>query len=59
MASTKTPACVSPWAPGTYTLMNARGRLFLDLSGDNVRSVIGFPLHGGTNQQVGIFDLLR
>lgn len=47
------PRTSSPnvWTPGTYVLLNARSGTALDLSGADHRSVIGWPMHGGPNQQ--------
>lgn len=40
------------WAPGVYSLANARGGTVMDLSGADNKSVIGYPAHDGKNQQV-------
>ncbi|KAI0755612.1 ricin B lectin domain-containing protein [Fomes fomentarius] len=47
------PRTSSPnvWTPGTYVLLNARSGTALDLSGADHRTVIGWPMHGGPNQQ--------
>ncbi|KAI1793770.1 hypothetical protein LXA43DRAFT_205483 [Ganoderma leucocontextum] len=40
------------FAPGTYYfLSNARGGTVMDLSGADSTSIIGYPKHGGPNQQ--------
>ncbi|OBZ72955.1 hypothetical protein A0H81_06821 [Grifola frondosa] len=41
----------SGWIPGTYVLINARSGTALDLQIGDQRSLIGFPMHGGPNQQ--------
>jgi len=35
----------------TFTITNAKAGSAIDLSAADNRSIIGFPLHGGTNQQ--------
>ncbi|RDB22017.1 hypothetical protein Hypma_010816 [Hypsizygus marmoreus] len=35
----------------TYKITNAKSGTVVDLSGQDNRSIIGFPSHGGTNQQ--------
>ena len=47
------PRALSPpvFAPGTYVLLNARGGTAMDLSGADHKTVIGYPMHGGPNQQ--------
>ncbi|KAF9489934.1 hypothetical protein BDN71DRAFT_1511727 [Pleurotus eryngii] len=37
--------------PGVYLLNNQKGGTAADLSGGDRRSLIGFPVHSGTNQQ--------
>lgn len=39
------------WPPGTYSLVNARTNTAADLSGGDYKSIIGYSLHGGENQQ--------
>ncbi|KAI1793775.1 ricin B lectin domain-containing protein [Ganoderma leucocontextum] len=39
------------WTPGTYVLINARNKSVADLSAQDHDTVIGYPLHGGPNQQ--------
>ncbi len=39
------------WTPGTYSLINARSNTAADLSGADYKSIIGYSLHGGENQQ--------
>ncbi|KAI0697195.1 ricin B lectin domain-containing protein [Cerioporus squamosus] len=57
-ASDATAVAISPrastppvWAPGTYVLLNARGGTAVDLSGADNKTIIGYPMHGGPNQQ--------
>lgn len=40
------------WRPSVYSLVNMQSGTGLDLSGADDRSLIGFPLHNGKNQQV-------
>jgi hypothetical protein len=40
------------WRPGVYSLVNVKSGTVIDLSGADDRSIIGFPSHGGKNQQV-------
>lgn len=40
------------WKPGVYSLVNVQSGTVLDLSGGDDKSLIGFPAHGGKNQQV-------
>lgn len=40
------------WKPGVYSLVNAKSGTSVDLSGGDGKSIIGFPSHGGKNQQV-------
>lgn len=42
------------WAPGTYVLLNARSGTAVDMSGMDNKTLIGYPMHGGPNQQVRI-----
>ncbi|KAI1793771.1 hypothetical protein LXA43DRAFT_1059765 [Ganoderma leucocontextum] len=43
---------VKAFSPGTcYVLLNARGGTAMDLSGADNTSIIGYPMHGGANQQ--------
>lgn len=51
------PKCAK-WKPGIYSLVNAQSGTVMDLSGADNQSVIGFPLHKGTNQQVCMIFLL-
>ncbi|KAI0370736.1 hypothetical protein BV20DRAFT_943443 [Pilatotrama ljubarskyi] len=39
------------WTPGTYVLLNARGGTAVDMSGADNKTLIGWPMHGGPNQQ--------
>ncbi|GJE99691.1 RICIN domain-containing protein [Phanerochaete sordida] len=39
------------WSPGVYSLVNAKSGTAADLSGGDGRSIIGYPLHSGKNQQ--------
>ncbi|KAI0668230.1 hypothetical protein C8Q78DRAFT_980638 [Trametes maxima] len=39
------------WAPGTYVLLNARSGTAVDMSGMDNKTLIGYPMHGGPNQQ--------
>ncbi|TBU27445.1 ricin B lectin domain-containing protein [Dichomitus squalens] len=39
------------WTPGTYVLLNARAGTAMDLHGYDYTSIIGYPMHGGPNQQ--------
>ncbi|KAI8977801.1 ricin B lectin domain-containing protein [Trametes punicea] len=39
------------WTPGTYVLLNARSGTALDMSGADDKTLIGWPMHGGPNQQ--------
>nr|VWO98269.1 CAMKK/META protein kinase [Ganoderma boninense] len=39
------------WTPGTYVLINARSNTAADLSGGDYKTIIGYSLHGGENQQ--------
>ena len=39
------------WPAGTYCLINARRKAAFDLSGSDYKSIIGWSLTGGTNQQ--------
>ncbi|KAI0354430.1 hypothetical protein OH77DRAFT_1426006 [Trametes cingulata] len=39
------------WMPGTYVLLNARGGTAVDMSGADNKTLIGWPMHGGPNQQ--------
>ncbi|KAI0738176.1 ricin B lectin domain-containing protein [Daedaleopsis nitida] len=39
------------FAPGTYVLLNARSGTAMDLSGADGKTVIGYSMHGGPNQQ--------
>lgn len=57
-ASDATAVAVSPqastpsvWAPGTYVLLNARGGTAVDMSGVDNKTIFGYPMHGGPNQQ--------
>lgn len=40
------------WTPGTYVLLNARSGTAVDMSGADNKTLIGYPMHGGPNQQV-------
>ena len=48
------PTVQRKWKPGVYSLVNAKGGTALDLSGGDNKSIIGFPVHDGTNQQVSL-----
>ncbi|TFK86956.1 carbohydrate-binding module family 13 protein [Polyporus arcularius HHB13444] len=57
-ASDATAVAISPrdgtppvWTPGTYVLLNAQGGTAVDLSGADNKTVFGYPMHGGPNQQ--------
>ncbi|KAM5545838.1 hypothetical protein V8D89_000876 [Ganoderma adspersum] len=39
------------WTPGTYALINARSNTAADLSGGDYKTILGYSLHGGDNQQ--------
>ncbi|OSC96458.1 carbohydrate-binding module family 13 protein [Trametes coccinea BRFM310] len=39
------------WTPGTYVLLNARSGTAVDMSGADNKTLIGYPMHGGPNQQ--------
>ncbi|CDO69740.1 Carbohydrate-Binding Module Family 13 protein [Trametes cinnabarina] len=39
------------WTPGTYVLLNARSGTAVDMSGVDNKTLIGYPMHGGPNQQ--------
>lgn len=39
---------------GVYSIVNAKSGTALDLSGADEKSIIGFPLHSGKNQQVSL-----
>lgn len=49
------PPCSAPaqaFSPGTlYVLLNARGGTAMDMSGADNKTIIGYPMHGGPNQQ--------
>ena len=38
--------------PGIYKIVNVKGGTALDLSGGDNRTIMGFTVHGGGNQQV-------
>ena len=51
-ASPSNPVRNKTWKPGVYTIVNTKSGNALDLSAADDKSLIGFPLHGGKNQQV-------
>ncbi|KAI1782605.1 hypothetical protein LXA43DRAFT_905226 [Ganoderma leucocontextum] len=42
---------MNTWTPGTYVLINAWSKIVADLNEQDHNTVIGYLLHGGTNQQ--------
>ncbi|KDQ49770.1 hypothetical protein JAAARDRAFT_42609 [Jaapia argillacea MUCL 33604] len=49
------PAPMPQIPSGVYVLANVKCGTALDLSGADNKSIIGFPQHGGENQQVSPF----
>ena len=45
------------WTPGTYVLLNAKSGTAVDMSGADNKTLIGYPMHGGPNQQVRDYSL--
>ena len=50
-SAAKAPTTPPIWTPGTYVLLNARAETAMDLHGHDYTSIIGYPMHGGPNQQ--------